>query len=84
MQACDVLAAELTQEPVVTVDCCTLLRELRLNRLFMVELLELPGFASTNDDDVGAILNGLKMEICLFHNGSERIFKNKNLLWRKW
>lgn len=50
----------------------------------MVELLELPGFASTNDDDVGAILNGLKMEICLFHNGSERIFKNKNLLWRKW
>lgn len=32
VQAC-VLAAELTQEPVVTVDCWTLLLELRLSRL---------------------------------------------------
>lgn len=39
-QACDVLAAELTQEPVVTVAWGPLLRELRRNKLFKSTLFD--------------------------------------------
>lgn len=60
MQACDVLAAELMHEPVVDVDCLTLLLELRLSGLLtlLFELFE--SFELV--DDVAETLTGVRRE----------------------
>lgn len=66
VQACELLAAELMQEPVVDVDCLTLLLELRLKWLLFTLLFDWFNDESVDVFDVvAAMLAGVRRELVL-------------------